>query len=109
MRCGPLAVAHQPFRARSRDEEVLRDVEFVALADLDGLSFDEPSALQGAHGVAGEMSAVAGPHLQAEIARAETDVGGPEVDDRQRHYFIGDQIVRGSGNGSRRHGGNVTL
>ena len=72
-------------------------MEFVFLADLDGLSFDEPSALQGVHGVAGEMSAVAGPHLQAEIAGAKTDIGGPEVDDRQREHFIGDQIVGGSG------------
>ena len=38
-------------------------MDFVAVADLNRLSFDETSALEGVHGVAGEVCGVADRHL----------------------------------------------
>src|SRR5258708_25303962 len=74
LRGGSFAVADEPVRAGAGDEEVLGEVEFVSISDLDGFGFYELPALQGVHGVAGERSGVAGSHLQAEIAGAEAGI-----------------------------------
>ena len=63
-------MAEEPLLASGSDEEVVGDVNFVAVIDLDGFSFNELPAFQGIHGVTGEVSGVAGSHLEAEIARA---------------------------------------
>ena len=60
----------QPLLAAAGKEEIFREVEFVAFADLNGSCFDESSALECVHGVADERSGVAGAHLEAQIAGA---------------------------------------
>jgi hypothetical protein len=92
---GSFAVTQKPVVASTCDEKIVGDVELVPLADLDGLSFDESSALQSVHGMAGEMSRAASLHLQSELSGAQARVGASEVNDRQRHHFVGDQLVWG--------------
>ncbi len=70
-------------------------MDFVSVVDLDGLSFDELSAFQGVHGVAGEVSGVVDLHLDAEVAGAEAGIGGSDVDDGERDDFVGGEIVGG--------------
>ena len=83
-------MTQKPLVTFTRNEEIVGDMELVPLADLDGLSFDESSALQSVHGVAGEVSGAASLHLQPELTGAQAGVSASEVDDRQRHHFVGD-------------------
>ena len=67
-------VAHQPVFSRVSEEEIFGEVDFISVAKLDGLFFDEPPAFQGVHGVTGEVGGVVNFHLDAEVARTEARV-----------------------------------
>jgi hypothetical protein len=93
MRTGTSDVAEQPLLASECEEEIFRDMKLIPLGDLDGPSFDESSAFQSVHGMAGEMSGAAGLHFEAKVAWAEAGAESFEIDDRKGHHFIGGQIV----------------
>jgi hypothetical protein len=92
MRSGTSDVAEQPLLASECEEEIFGDVKLVSLGDLDGPSFDESSAFQRVHGMAGEMGGAAGLHLEAKVAWTEAGADSFEIDDRKRHLFIRGQI-----------------
>ena len=93
VRGGTSPVAEQPLLAGACEEEIFGDVKLVPLGYLNGPSFDEPSAFQRVHGMAGEMGGATGLHLKAELAWAEAGAYSFEIDDRKGHNFIGGQIV----------------
>ena len=81
-------MAEQPLLAGACEKKIFGEVKLVPLGDLDRSSFDEPSAFQRVHGMAGEMGGATGLHLEAELPWAEAGADSFEIDDRKGHNFI---------------------
>jgi hypothetical protein len=64
-----------------------------AFHDAYGPSFDETSALESIHGVAGEVGRFVVAHLEAQVARAEAKGCGFGIEDGESEDFVGDEVM----------------